>query len=114
MAIADVNDVDAAGLEPGTGNALLIISDDLDWSDPVAHLNTLQQKIGAYIGFIQSGQIEKAVPEAAGRTPKIGVIQQFEPPESILPILNALGEQLAGLGIEFGYGPLPEGYEQSA
>ncbi len=113
MAISDVDAVDAAGIEPETGNAMLIISDDLDWSDPVAHLNVLQQKIGAYISFIQSGQLEKSVPETAGRKPKIGVFQQFEPPENILPILSGIGEQLASLGIEFGFGPLPEGYQAS-
>lgn len=55
MAIDDADTVDALGVEPGTGVPLLIVSDHLGWDDPVAHLNTLQQKIGAYIGFIQSG-----------------------------------------------------------
>lgn len=114
MAIDDVESVDAAGIEPGTGTPLLIISDHLDWSDPVAHLNVLQQKIGGYIGFIQSGQLETAVPEAAGRQPKIGIIMQYEPPENIAPILAGLGEQLAALGIDFGFGPLPDGFEQPA
>jgi len=114
MAISDVDAVDAVGIEPETGNAMLIISDDLDWSDPVAHINALQQKVMAYLGFIQSGQLEQSVPEAAGRKPKIGVIQRFEPPENILPILSGLGEQLAGLGVDFGFGPLPDGYEQPA
>lgn len=114
MAIDDVSSVDAVGMEPGTGLPMLVISDHLDWSDPVAHINTLQQKIGAYIGFIQSGQLEKALPEAAGLQPKIGIIQQFEPPENIAPLLHGLGQQLAGLGIGFGYGPLPDGYEQPA
>jgi|JI10StandDraft_1071094.scaffolds.fasta_scaffold104225_6 hypothetical protein len=114
MAISDVEAVDAVGIEPETGNAMLVITDDLDWSDPVAHLNALQQKVTAYLGFIQSGQLEQSVPEAAGRKPKIGVIQQFEPPENILSVLAGLGEQLATMNIEFGFGPLPDGYEQPA
>jgi hypothetical protein len=113
VAIGDPNTLDALGLEPGTDNVLLVITDDMDWSDPVAHLNALQQKIGAYIAFIQSGQIAKSMPEAAGRQPKIGVIQQFEPPENIVPLLDGIGAQLSGLGVELGYGPLPDGYEQS-
>ena len=120
MAISDVEAVDAVGaggvggIGRGAGNAMLVITDGLDWSDPVAHLNALQQKIAAYLGFIQSGQLEQSVPEAAGRKPKIGVIQQFDPPENILPILAGLGEQLATMNIEFGFGPLPDGYEQPA
>lgn len=114
MAIDDVNTVDAVGIEPETGHAMVVISDHLDWSDPVAHINALQQKITAYLGFIQSGQLVQSVPEAEGRKPKIGIIQQFEPPENILPILSGIGEQLAALGVEFGFGPLPDGYEQTS
>lgn len=47
MAISDVEAVDAVGIEPETGNAMLVITDDLDWSDP-GHLNALQQKVTAY------------------------------------------------------------------
>jgi hypothetical protein len=113
VAIDDPSAVDAIGIEPGTDSVLLVIVDDQDWSDPVAHINALQQKIGAYIAFIQSGQIEASMPEAAGRPRKIGVIQQFEPPENIAPLLEGLGQQLAGFGIGFGCGPLPDGYDKS-
>ena len=51
MAISDVDAVDAVGVEPETGNAMLVITDDLDWSDPAAHINALQQKVMAYLGF---------------------------------------------------------------
>lgn len=113
MAIDDATSVDAIGIEPGTGNALLVIVDDLDWSDPVAHINALQAKIGAYAGFVHSGLIESQLPEAEGRPRKIGVIQQYEPPENMIPILDGLGQGLAAMNIDFGYGPLPEGYEAS-
>lgn len=111
--ISDASSVDALGIEPGTGNALLIIADDLDWSDPVAHMNALQQKIGAYLAFINSGQLETQLPEGAGRPRKIGVFMQYEPPENLVPILDGLGQQLAAFSIAFGYGPLPEGYQAS-
>lgn len=111
MGIDNANAVDALGIDPDTGHALLVISDDMDWSDPVAHINALQAKIGAYIGFVNTGQLEVALPESAGRTRKMAVIQQFEPPLQMVPILNQLGEQLEAFDIEFGYGPLPDGYE---
>lgn len=34
MAINDPSALDALGIEPGTGHALLVIVDDLDWSAP--------------------------------------------------------------------------------
>jgi hypothetical protein len=114
MAISDATSLDALGIEPGTGHALLVIVDDLDWSDPVAHLNALQQKIAAYMMFAQSEQLDRELPEGVGRKRKIGVIMQYEPPADIIPIIDGLGAQLASMEMEFGYGPLPDGYDQPA
>ena len=62
MAIGDPLAVDALGIEPDTGHALLVIIDDLDWSNPMEHINALQQKISAYVAFIQSDHLEKELP----------------------------------------------------
>ena len=112
--ISDADNVDALGIDPDSGDALLVITDDLDWSDPVAHLNALQAKIGAYLGFINTGQFEAALPESAGRKRRIAVIQQYEPPLQIVPILDQLGDQLETFDVDFSYGPLPDGYETQA
>ena len=110
--ISDASSVDAVGIDPETGDGILVITDDLDWADPAAHFNALQAKIGAYLGFIQTGQFEAAVPNAAGRKRRIAVVQQFEPPPVAIEILDQLGEQIAAFDVAFSYGPLPEGYEQ--
>lgn len=111
MSIENPDAVDALGIDPDTGDALLVITDDMDWADPVAHLNALQAKIGAYLGFISTGQLETSLPEAEDRKRRIAVIQQFEPPIQVVPILDQLGAQLEGFDVDFSYGPLPGGYE---
>ena len=112
--ISDASSVDALGIDPETGDGMLVISDDLDWSDPVAHINALQAKIGAYLGFIQTGQLEASLPEAAGRGRRIALIQQFEPPPAAIQVLHQLGDQLEAFDVALVYGPLPEGYETPA
>lgn len=114
MAIDDAGSIDALGIEPETGHALLIISDHLDWSDTVAHMNALQAKVGGYLSFISSGQLDEALPEGAGRPRKIGIIQQYEPTEIAHQLLQGIGQQLAAFDVAFGYGPLPEGYDAGA
>jgi len=37
----------------------------------------------------------------------------FEPPASAVAILAGVGDELAKVGIDFGYGPLPEGYNRA-
>jgi len=114
MSILDAGAVDALGIDPETGDAMMVISDDLEWSDPMAHINALQAKIGAYLGFMNSGQLDENLPEAVGRKRRIAVFQQYEPPAQMMQILDGLGEQLEAFDIAFGYGPLPDGFEQPA
>lgn len=111
MAIDDAGSVDAVGIDPETGDAMMIISDHLDWSDVVAHMNALQAKVGAYLGFMSSGQLDEALPEGAGRKRRIGVIQQFEPTDMAHQLLQGIAQQLAAFDVAFVYGPLPEGYD---
>jgi hypothetical protein len=114
MTIDDAGTVDALGIEPDTGHALMIISDHLDWSDTVAHMNALQHKVGAYLGFMHGGQLDAALPESVGRKRKIGVIQQFEPTPIAIQLLDGIAQQLAAMDVEFGYGPLPDGHDTQA
>jgi hypothetical protein len=111
LSVSNANSVDALGIDPDSGDALLVITDDLDWSDPVAHFTALQAKIGAYLGFINTGQFEASLPEAEGRKRRIAVIQQYEPPIQFVPILDQIGDQLEPFNVDFSYGPLPGGYE---
>ncbi len=111
MTIGNPNSVDALGIDPDSGHALLVITDDQDWHDPVAHINLLQQKIGAYLGFLNTGQFENALPESVGRTRRIAVIQQFEPPADMIPVLDLIETQLEAFDVQFSYGPLPDGYD---
>ena len=112
MAIDNPNTVDAGGIDPESGHAVLVIQDQMDWSDPAAHFRALQ-KNSSYVAFIQNGQLEVTAIHAKGRPPRIGIVMLFEPPASAVAILAGVGDELAKVGIDFGYGPLPEGYNRA-
>ena len=81
MAVSDASVVDAIGLDKESEAVVLSIADDLDWSDPVAHLETLLDKVTAYLGFVASGSLKRRFPQAAGREVRIDVVFRHEPPE---------------------------------
>ena len=113
MAIDNLNTVDAVGIDPESGHAVIVIQDQMDWSDPAAHFRALQKKISSYVAFIQNGQHEVTAIHAKGRPPRSGIVMLFEPPASAVAILAGVGDELAKVGIDFGYGPLPEGYNRA-
>jgi len=109
MSIENESVVDGMGLDHATGDVVLTISDHLDWADSRAHLQMLERKVNAYLGFFESGQLLERMPEAAGRKLKIDIYHQFAPPPDVANILDGFGVQLGSHGIAFWYGELPPG-----
>jgi hypothetical protein len=111
VALDSPNTVDGVGIDPESGHAVLVISDQMDWSDPAAHIGALQTKSSSSVAFIQNGQLEVTAIHAKGRPPRIGIVMQFQPPAPAVNILAAVGDELAKIGIDFGHGPPPGGYK---
>ena len=57
MSVVDNKMVDGAGLTDDKG-IILLITDHVDWSDEYQHLVMLQEKINAYITFLEEKQYE--------------------------------------------------------
>jgi hypothetical protein len=66
MSVMNLEVVDVISIDLN-GNAVLTISDDLTWDDKNEHLLALQNKINAYLGFIESGNIYEEYPNAKDR-----------------------------------------------
>ena len=62
------------------GNAVLTISDHLPWDDVNAHLFSLQEKLTAYLRFVESGEIYEKCAVAKERPIIISVTLKFEQP----------------------------------
>ena len=79
MSIDQTGVVDLIGVDNKTGDVVLTITDHLPWeSDVNEHLLLLQEKINAYLSFVESGEIEDAYPDAVGRSVVIQVAGKFE------------------------------------
>ena len=62
MILLDSNVVDDIATfvgEDGEERLALLIKDKMDWSDEAKHVELLQEKINAYLGFIESKQYQE-------------------------------------------------------
>ncbi|PYY83120.1 hypothetical protein DNK59_20595 [Pseudomonas sp. TKO26] len=85
-------------------NLLLVMTDHLEWGDKAAqgeHLLMLQEKINAYIAFIESGEIYTEIPGAYGKYPIIRVVGLYELPEQAEYFMARVTETLNDVGIGF-------------
>jgi hypothetical protein len=78
MTVDDRNVVDSIGIEKEGGTVVLTICDHRVWGDH-SHLVALQNKLNDYFGFIESGQIYEACPDANGRSIRLDIACQFSP-----------------------------------
>ena len=110
MTIEQTDKIDALGIDKVTGEVVLTISDHLEWDDEKSHLAVLENKLNAYLGFLESGQLIEHMPEAKGRKTKIAIYQKFDPPPSAVEVLEKLRSFLEQHQIGLFYSGLPAGY----
>lgn len=99
MSLDNLEVVDAVGTEAEDGAVVLSIIDGWDWVDEQHHLHALQEKINAYFGFVESGQIYEAYPEAKGRPLRIDIISKFSVPQVGLAFLEKASAVAAQLNM---------------
>jgi hypothetical protein len=108
LSIEDTNKVDAIGLEVASGKVILTITDHLDWEDEHKHFLALQDKVNAYIRFVESGELLATYPKATDRRPVIDVVTRFELPQSALLFLDRIRPVLRSAGIELRTRVMPD------
>jgi hypothetical protein len=79
MTVEQIQVVDFVGIDP-SGKAVLTIADHLSWDDIESHLFTLQEKLNAYLRFIESGEMIEKRPDLAGHAILISVVLKFPIP----------------------------------
>ncbi|WGV58812.1 hypothetical protein QIH01_25605 [Brevibacillus brevis] len=102
MSVLDKNKVDGIGKSKTENRLALMISDHLDWENELEHLKLLQDKMNAYITFIESEQIYNVYPDSKSVD---GFIFDFrfkhEPTENCSKLLEVFRENTKDLNIVF-------------
>lgn len=80
------------------GNVVLTISDHLPWDEENEHLLILQDKINAYLTFIENGELIENYPDAKGCDILINIITKFLPNETAELFLKRTREVLEESG----------------
>jgi hypothetical protein len=76
MTVENPRVVDFVSIDHETGAVVLTISDHLAWDEEGEHLGRLQEKLNVYLSFIESGELVKSCPEAAGREVRIALMHR--------------------------------------
>jgi hypothetical protein len=78
MSIDQTDTIDFTALDKASGDLWLTISDHLPWEENEDdHLVLLQNKLNAYLRFIESGEVFKTVPDTKARGIVINLVGKF-------------------------------------
>lgn len=106
MSVEEADVIDLIGVDKRTGHVVLTISDHLTWQSD-EHMLTLQEKLNAYLRFIESGELLEQYPDARGLKPQIAVVLKHVPSKKGLEFLNRVSGAIESAGIAFRYETLP-------
>jgi hypothetical protein len=99
MSITESNTVDFIGTNQATGEIELLISDHLDWNDELCHLELMQDKLNAYLRFIESGEMSTTYPQSVGRAIVIAWVGKFELSDQAIEFLRHATAVMAQAGV---------------
>ena len=100
MSVENVKIIDFVSIDLN-GDAILTISDHLEWDESNAHLPVLQNKINAYLSSIESGDIYEQYPNAKGRHIAINLVAKYAPNKTGEVFIQRVKNALADEGYDF-------------
>lgn len=103
MSITNPKTIDFVSVSKSSGRVALTISDHLKWTNCERHLAKLQDKINAYLGYIESGQLHKEHPALVGKEIEISVMFKHAPTAPALEFLHAVQTVIEKAGFTFCY-----------
>lgn len=100
MSVEDKNIIDVVSIDEEE-NVVLTISDHLEWDMENEHLLILQEKINAYLGAIEVGELYTNYPDAENKNIVIRVVALHAPNEQGEMFLERVKEVIVAGGYNF-------------
>lgn len=97
MAVDNPNVVDGVAIDKDRNALCLLLTDHLAWEgkdalDEYEHLKLLQEKLNAYISFLESGQYKESYPNSDSHRPNISsVISGYKQPSKSAQSIEITG-----------------------
>jgi hypothetical protein len=80
--VANPSVVDLITPDPETGEVVVVMLEERDWSDDYPRLKQLEDKINAYLVFVLDGFLLREYPEYEGRQVRIQLDCRMPPPRA--------------------------------
>ena len=106
MSIEQLDVIDFASINP-EGKVVLTISDHLDWVSKNNHSWILQEKVNAYISFIESGQLLESYPDSKNRKVIVSVKGMFDASSEAIELFSIISDVLSKIDVEFRFEHTP-------
>jgi len=101
MSIEQENIIDIVSFNK-SGDVVLTISDHLDWEGDIhEHLFLLQEKLNAYLRFVESGEILEKYPKSEGRKVIFETVMKYPPTAEAEEHCQKFREVIEDAGIGF-------------
>ncbi|MDR2838508.1 MAG: hypothetical protein LBV49_08135 [Azonexus sp.] len=101
MSVDQTNVVDAIGIDNVTGDVIITITDHLGWSENESeHLLLLQEKLNAYLIFIEGGQLLDTYPNAKGRAVLIDIVCKYPLSQRAQGFCDQVTQIIEGAGMK--------------
>ena len=99
MSIEQVETVDFVSIDEKSGEALLTISDHLAWDENEGtHLELFQDKLNAYVRFIESGELLRKFPQVEGKFVVIDLVSKFDLSDRAELLIRRASEAIRNAG----------------
>jgi uncharacterized protein DUF6572 len=87
--------IDVIGLDPKTGEVVLVMDEPKVWDGSDEELLALQERFNAYVSFLLDGEMASDHPDLAGKPARIEVHCAHMPDTRALELLGLIHDQLA-------------------